>query len=90
MTRRIVQKSFGGPEVLELMESEPLTAVDLIVGPERFTDEQAGAFPMAATTAWQALADTTHVSAGTASSSLAPAAVSGTWPSRSPAPSART
>lgn len=51
MTRRIVQKSFGGPEVLELMESEPLTAVDLIVGPERFTDEQAGAFPMAATTA---------------------------------------
>ncbi|AMD86396.1 hypothetical protein AXF14_00720 [Actinomyces radicidentis] len=64
MTRRIVQKSFGGPEVLELMESEPLTAVDLIVGPERFTDEQAGAFPMAATTAWQALADTTHVSAG--------------------------
>lgn len=45
-------------------EQAVVPAADLIAAPARFTDERAGAFPMAAMTAWQALADTTHVSAG--------------------------
>lgn len=45
-------------------EQAVVSAADLIAAPARFTDEQAGAFPMAAMTAWQALAETTHVAAG--------------------------
>lgn len=39
-------------------------AEDLIATPERLNDEQAGALPMAAMTAWQAFADTTSVGPG--------------------------
>lgn len=39
-------------------------AVDLVPTPEILTDEQAGAFPMAAMTAWQAFTDTASVEAG--------------------------
>ncbi|MFC9978465.1 NADP-dependent oxidoreductase [Gordonia sp. NPDC127522] len=39
-------------------------AADLVPTPENLTDEQAGALPMAAMTAWQAFADTTTVGPG--------------------------
>ena len=39
-------------------------AADLVETPGNLTDEQAGALPLAAMTAWQAFADTTRVGAG--------------------------
>jgi NADPH:quinone reductase-like Zn-dependent oxidoreductase len=39
-------------------------ARDLVTTPDTLSDEAAGAFPMAAMTAWQAFADTTHIEPG--------------------------
>ncbi|UQN30901.1 NADP-dependent oxidoreductase [Brachybacterium kimchii] len=45
-------------------EHAVVPADDLALTPESLTDEQAGALPMAAMTAWQAFADTTSVGPG--------------------------